>query len=256
MIILTNQEIEQLEQLQTNGFNNGGIIYIKDEDTLYKIYDLPFFIEEKEKNIDYMLNKNYIKESGYPIEKIYNKETNKFIGFSQKYYKNSKNFRELIEQSNITHEYKIKIIKDIYKQIKEIHEHGIIIHDMHLDNMIANEKGHLIDLDEVTTPGNEMKFKQYYTIAKDKDTPFLNISTTQTDNIKAVINSLSIIYNYDFELEIVKQQNLKDFLEKHKNVFSKELYEYLRIIFELKETIYFDEILEDIKEDKIIRIRK
>ena len=247
MIKINTEELLYLEKLPVTGFNNGGTIYIKDTDTLYKIYDIPIFMREREQNINYMIRTGFIENSGTPIEKIIT-EDGQLAGFSMKYYHNCKSFRELIYDSEIPFEERKKYIKDIFLQIRELHSRGIILHDVHLDNMIANNNGHLIDLDEIVLPGNELKFKQYYTIAKSKDHPFKNVCTIETDNIKATINGLSILYNFDFETAMIRSGGLKEFLENIGIFFSKDLLEYLKIIFEMESVIYFDEILDSLYE--------
>ena len=198
MIVINEEELKYMKKLPVKCFNNGGIIYIKDNETLYKIYDFLIFMKEREQNVDYMIEKGYIENSGTPKEKIVT-EKGEFIGFAMKYYKDCISFREMIDEKNITFQEKKQYIKDVYEQMRKLHEIDIIVHDIHLDNMIANNRGHLIDLDEIVLPGNEYKFKQYYTISKSKNEPFLNICTIKTDNIKTTLNSLSILYNLDFE---------------------------------------------------------
>ena len=111
MIKIYEEELKDMKELPINGFNNGGIIYIKDNNTLYKIYDLPIFIKEKEQNIDYMLKTGFIENSGTPIEKILVNDL--FAGFSMQYYHNCKSFRELIYDYTITDEEKKLYIMDI-----------------------------------------------------------------------------------------------------------------------------------------------
>ena len=251
---LTKKEMEKLENFKTIGYNTSSTLYQKNN-ILYKIFNDDLFLKEKEDNIDYFLKNKKIELSGYPLEKIYNKEK-QFIGYTLDLFKNCYSFYELIEKE-IDLSLKKTIIQDVINQLKEIHKMSIVIKDIHLDNMIANNRGHIIDLDEIVLPGNEYKFKSLYCIKKDENTPYIIKETKQTDNIKTIINCLSLIYNYNFESLYMECEDLEQLLNLLKYCLPKILIEYLEEIFQVKELIYFDEILENIlNENEIEKSKK
>lgn len=252
-MILRKKELEKLESFKTTGYNTSSTLYRKNN-ILYKIFNDNLYIKEKEDNINYFLKNKKIELSGYPLEKIYNKEKN-FIGYTLDLFENCNSFYELIEKQ-IDIESKKTILQDVIKQLKEIHKMSIVIKDIHLDNMIANNRGHIIDLDEIILPGNEYKFRSLYCIKKDENTPYIIKETQQTDNIKSVINCLSIIYNYNFEKLYMECEDLERFLNILKYNLPKILIEYLEEIFQTKELIYLDEILENILDENEIEKSK
>lgn len=255
MIELSKNEISALERLTTSGKNTGGNLYIKDDNILYKLYEEEIFKDIKEQNIDYMLKGTKIELSGYPIEKIISKETKKFIGFSMPYYHNTKTFTELCDSNNLSLSEKLLIIKDIYKQLKELHKRNILLKDIHMDNLIANQSGHIIDLDEFILPGNEYAFRQYYCISENNNTPFIIYPTKISDNIKMIISSLSLIYNHNFEEVMRQNYSLEDFLKNYSFLFSDEIINYLKIIFTMNELIYFDEVIDLLYQHKNLKIK-
>lgn len=257
MIELTKENINELERLQVSGKNTGGDIFVISSQILYKIYDDTNFIDIKEQNIDFLLKTKPIALSGYPIDKIILKETHEFIGFSMPYYHNTQTFTQMCNNDALSFPYKKKIIEDIYAQLKELHKRGILLKDIHMDNFIANESGHIIDLDEFILPGNEYSFRQYYCISKNARRPSIVYPTRISDNIKTIISSLSLIYGYNFEEILRKNENLDEFLEYYKQYFPKLLYEYLELMFNMKELIYFDEVIDYIlKDNDIISMEK
>lgn len=255
MIELSKNEILKFKKINATGKNTGGDLYIKDDNILYKIYEEQNFKNIKEQNIDYMLKGEKIDQSGYPIEKIISKETKQFIGFSMPYYHNTKTFTELCNSNDLELEEKISVIKDIFSQLKQLHQRDILLKDIHMDNLIVNEKGHIIDLDEFILPGNEFAFRQYYCIGKNKNTPFINIPTKISDNIKMVISSLSLIYNYNFEEVLRQNYSLEDLIKNYSFLFSEEVINYLENIFNLEYLIYFDEVIDQLYKKNKTKIK-
>lgn len=226
-------------------------ILYKENKHLYKIFADTSFLEEKERNIEYMINNNIPN-----VPKYYGKIKNiggKIIGFKMEYIDNSYTFREAINY-DIPIENKINAINDIYKAIETLHKANIYIGDIHLDNILIKdgETGYIIDLDEVRFPGDEWKFRQKYVIKKTNESYKTVIPNKYTDNIKLMISSLSLLLNEDLENFIDKkghyinlellQKYIKDLPDNDLNKFLKsKVPEFLKQADE----IYFESILNE-----------
>ena len=170
-------------------------LYISNN-TLYKIFiDEYYFIEEKERNVNFLIA-NPIPNTPKIYDKLYIKK--RFTGYIMEYIPNTITFRQAINM-NIPIERKIKAITDIYETLKYLHSLNIYLGDIHSDNvLISNEgNGYIIDLEEIRFPGDEFKFKQYYIV--DNGYGRINIPSAYTDNVKLFISSLSLLIGKDLE---------------------------------------------------------
>lgn len=55
MIYISTSELNKLRRFNPNGFNNGGYLFYKTDQILYKIFKNPFFCNrERERNVDFL----------------------------------------------------------------------------------------------------------------------------------------------------------------------------------------------------------
>ena len=133
-INITEDKINKLEDLPITGFNSGGYLKIKDEETIYKFYYKDsFYTPTREKNIDHLLKYEPISETGYPITKIY--VNNIFSGFSMPYFQNAKTLSLTVKSNRLSIDEKIDTISNMYKQLKALHNRKAVLGDIHMDNM-------------------------------------------------------------------------------------------------------------------------
>ena len=186
------------------GMHNTDKIFIKDG-RLFKIFSENSFIEEKERNIAFLMN---TKIPCTPL--IYDKlfSNGEFVGYVMEYIPNALTFRQALSE-DIPHDLKIAAIRDIYVALKYFHSENIYLGDVHSDNMLLTEsgKGYIIDLEEVRFPGDEYKFKQCYLISPNNNSNRINVPSQYTDNVKVMISSLSLLLGKDLEKYISKQKH-------------------------------------------------
>lgn len=201
-IFITSSDLGKMRLLKTSGFNNGGRIYYHTDNILYKIFNDRYdFISEKERNIDFLCGR-YIQYAKLPIRKII--LDGKFYGYSESNFKYSTTFKTLTKMPYID---RLKVVKDIYIALREIHKLGIYLGDVHMDNLLYRERrpeGAIIDFESVRFKGDENKFMDYYFIREDVTSPPDGVDSFNTDNIKIAIASLSFIYGINLEI-IAKQ---------------------------------------------------
>ena len=207
VINISLDDLKKLKCLKTSGHNNGGKLHIYNDELLYKIfYDRNFFIDEKERNVDF-LSKLSIPNCTPPIDKIL--IDGKFYGYSLKYIKCAQTFKEGINNVSLSLKRKLEIIKDIYIPLKYLHAKELYLGDVHLDNFIYdNQKGYLIDLDDVRFKYDDFKFKTYYNLRETQFSPLIVAENANTDNIKTTICSLSFIYGINIE-EYIKNNSIE-----------------------------------------------
>ena len=89
--------------------------------------------------------------------------------------------------------------------LKQIHEEGFIIGDIHGDNIITNRKEFCFcDLDGMKCDLNNIEAKTLYSIMYNDYSP--SISDNQmTDNIKLLTYILSVLYHYNLESELASK---------------------------------------------------
>lgn len=192
--------------------SNGGKLYLEDG-ILYKFYeDNRSFIEEKERNV------LFFKEHPLFSLKIgitfY--EGDYFLGFSQEFIPNSRTFKDAIGDESISDNIKMSAVIGVFKKMRMLHEHGILVGDMHSRNIIFDENdGYIIDLDEVRFKGvDDFKFQELYQIQIDEESPRIKVASEYTDNVKATVSALSLLYGFDFEELVVDKVLRIDDLKK------------------------------------------
>lgn len=240
---VTNEDIKRLEpfQLQSNSFQTGGTIYHYN-DMLYKILSEYFFKDEIMRNVDFQIE-NHIPNSPYIYEKIF--LHGNFYGYSMEYLENAITFREASKYC-FDIDKCLGIVHDIYTGVRFLHDRDILLGDVHMDNLMVDDKGHgyLIDLDHMLFPGDDYKFNTLYSLKYSHD-GYRNIkSSKKTDNIKVMLCCLSLMFGVDIENEMISSYgiDIESVYEKYiMLVGSDELKDYFCDIIQGKDVVYFDD---------------
>lgn len=214
MINITRKELEKLPVISASGHNNGGTIYIKDDETLYKVFhNSYFFIDEKERNADFLIRATL--SCPKPIDKIY--IDGEFYGYSEPYIKNAKSFLAAIKENNNDID-KETIISDVFRQLQELHQYEVYLGDVHLDNFIFDEShGYIIDLDDIRFKDiDNFKFTEFYLLRNNKNSNMQKMANERSDIMKTFICCLSFYYNTDLESLVISEgvDSLFAFLER------------------------------------------
>lgn len=233
---------DDIHKLNTNTIhNNGGRLY-SNGDIIYKIYEESFpYAEEKKRNIDFLIN-NHIINTPHIYSEINSKKS--FRGYTMEYIRRAHTFREGINDTSISYEDKINIIKDIYLALKELHKYNVTIGDIHLDNFLYKDNhGYIIDLDEVRFPKDEYKFQECYVVRDTKHSNYKIATSKINDNIKVAISSLSFLYNIDLE-SIISHNSLEEVRNKLITIMDKEKYDKIKNVFNMNELNYLDDYID------------
>ena len=243
---INSDKIKRLQKLSFNDvtFNNGGNFYQISDDVLYKEVDQYFFVDEVDRNVGFQIE-NHVFNSPIIYDKIYN--NGKFFGYSMENIKNSLTFKQAI-YLNIDFDSCVSIVKDIYKAIKYLHSKNILLGDIHMDNFLVDDKGsgYVIDLDYMIFPGDEYKFQNLYNIKLNHDSYSININNKNTDNIKTMICSISLILGIDLESSLINRSciDLEDMYHNCvKDLEISSLDNYFMRIMNRENVEYFDEYL-------------
>lgn len=232
------------KDLLVNEPTNGGSVFLENG-ILYKFFeDNRCFIEEKERNV------LFFKENPMFSPKIgitfYNGTD--FLGYSMEYIPGCKTFKDAIGDGEITHDIRVKAINGVYSKLKLLHKCDILVGDMHSRNVIFNNNdGYIVDLDEVRFKGeDDFKFEEFYQLKFSEDSPQIKVASAYTDNIKAMISCLSLLYGVDFEDlihdKVLRIDELRDAIDVviSDGEFKGDVF---RLLDSRDEVIYFDEIL-------------
>lgn len=220
----------------------------KKGDTLYKTYDdNAIFKDEKLRNIKNLM---IVSLDNFPKIKTQLIVDGQYNGYTMEYIKDSKTLKDVIND-NTDIDTKLKYIKDIYKPIRELHQIGYVIGDVRLDNFICtSDKAYIIDLDDIRHKNEKFKNHSYYFVKYNNDHEHI-IETENTDNIKACLASLSILYGENYE-EIAKEYGINRVVVMLKNKINNPmlLNKIMKVLGNINgEVIYFDTVLGDIKKD-------
>lgn len=240
-IIVTEKQLKRYSLMTFTGYNNNGNLY-RVGSKVYKIFKDSSFIDEKKRNIKWLLSQPVIEHTTYPEEKIM--MDTELVGYSMTYLDNCLSFRKSIN-SELDLSIKVKIIRQIFSALKEFHQRGVILGDIHLDNFIHNNKeGFIADLEELRFPGDEFKFRKCYCLKSSQDSYRINCETKATDNIKTTISALTFLLGYDFET-FIKNHTVEDL---NQLLLSLEL--NLQTILNCNDAVYFDEVMEQYNFEK------
>lgn len=252
MIYISTSELNKLRRFNPNGFNNGGYLFYKTDQILYKIFKNPFFCNrERERNVDFLKNIK-IPHAILPTDKII--LDGDFRGYEMNNFKDSKTFKQSSRMSNID---RLRVIKDTCIALRKIHELGLYIGDIHLDNFLYNEslvEGALIDFDYIRFPIDYGKFTEYYRIKKEYYGSFIK-ENANTDNIKSFAVFLSFMYEVNLE-EVLAIGGIDLF----KNIMSVLDIKCLGYLIDALDNFdgkitYFDELLPELKDQPIRKNR-
>lgn len=230
---------------------NGGNLYLEDG-ILYKFFeDNRSFIDEKERNVLYFKNNPLFS----PKIGITFYEGTEFLGFSQEFIPGCKTFKDAIGDESISYDNKVSAINGVFSKMRTLHENGVLVGDMHSRNIIFNASdGYIVDLDEVRFKGvDDFKFEELYQLKIDENSPHIKVANEYTDNVKATVSALSLLYGVDFEElihdKILRVDELKDAIEAviSDGDFKAEVF---RVLDSKDEVVYFDEVLAKQNTDK------
>ena len=247
-MMISNDRLNALPTLsfENSTHNNGGKIYFQDQNTILKIFDMVYFEDETERNIDFQIQNN-IPNTPRVYDKVY--VDREFKGYSMEYKKQTMTFRDA-GNSNISYENKLKAIMDVYQGLKFLHENDIYLGDIHSDNFLIDKNGHgyLIDLEEMRFPGDEFKFNQCYLIRPNSNSPKINIADAYTDNVKTLISSLTLLTGIDLEKMISKKSHDINLEEIRNDIIlplgDDNLTEYFDLLV-TKNNYYFDDFIKE-----------
>lgn len=193
-MVLDRNYDEKYRCLEANGFNEESNIYI-DGNKLYKIY-LPFIenMKQREHYVDALMNLQYIKNALWPKDKIY--IAGKFSGVVIEYKSNCENLSTIYKKLTIDNA--ITMGNQLSFSLRRIHENGLIIGDIHDDNIITDcHNYYFCDLDGMKFEMENNQAQTLYSIMYNNNSPIIN-DNQMTDNIKLLICVLSALYHYDF----------------------------------------------------------
>lgn len=251
---LSQEKYQELKELSIpQGMHHSDQLYIQDG-KIYKIFNSTDYIDEKERNIEFLINNPVIHT---PV--IYDKilDHNKFIGYVMDYIPDALTFREALSH-NFTDKQKIAVILDVYETLSLLHNKNIFLGDIHSDNFMIDSAGHgyVVDLEEIRFPGDEFKFKQCYLIKPNHASYKINIPSKYTDNVKLMISSLSLLLNQDLEEYISSTDHSINLEQIYREIIlllnDLSLNEYFEKLMMIQDVPYFGEYLEN-KQQKLIK---
>lgn len=199
-MVLSDDYKERYSLLQTMGFNSESHLYIVN-DSLCKIYVKTIDLPNREYYVDKLMKLNYINNAIWPQDKIY--ISGKFSGIVMEYKRGFENLANIFK--TLSFENAITMGIQLSQTLKQIHEEGFIIGDIHGDNIITNRKEFCFcDLDGMKCDLNNTEAKTLYSIMYNDYSP--SISDNQmTDNIKLLTYILSVLYHYNLESELANK---------------------------------------------------
>ena len=172
---------------------------------------------------------------------------NLLLGYNMEFIPGCITFKDAVGDDSYTYEDKLRAINGIFDKLKLLHKHDILIGDMHAQNIMFNsEDGYIVDLDEVRFLEEDAgKFDSVYHLVSEDGT-VIEEESFYTDNVKATVCCLSLLYGVDFE-DIMHHGTLKiaDLRESIDAVVSDK--NFKQDIFGLLDSrdivVYFDEVL-------------
>lgn len=240
--------IKECDLLENTSVNVNLYIDYENEEFI-KIYKDDFSKDLVERNINFLRGLDFLNPK--IISSFYDK-SGQFIGYSQKLVKEAKTFKDGLTDEEISFEQKYKFICDIFRHLRNLHNSGCFIGDIHLRNLLYDgENGYIIDLDDIRFSAEDnLPLSEYYYINYEGD---VEESSIFTDNIKTTISALSLLYGFDFE-EIVMMNSLNVFFS-YLELFigdSNLLNDIKNIFYNKEKVFYFDEVLKKHFSDKVL----
>lgn len=228
-------------------YHIGGTFY-KKGDRLYKLFNYNYYLDEVERNIDYLLDHS-IPHTPSLYDKLYIRKD--FSGYTMDYLKNTITFRKSTLKS-IPFELKMKAIMDICEVFHYLHSQNICVGDVHSDNFLIDKKGngYVIDLDYLVFPTDIMGFQQLYWIVQKRGSSYMGKVSPYTDQIKLIISCFSLLMEIDLERAFMRNgdiclENIFPFIEKYYSCH--ELKDYLNDLIKGESSYYFDSFLKENK---------
>ena len=213
----------------------------KDE-SLYKFFTDYKCNEERKRNIQFFRENpmfspkiNYTFNSG-----------NILLGYSMEFIPGCITFKDAIGDESYSHEDKVKAINGIFSKLKMLHKCDILVGDMHAQNIMFNgQDGYIVDLDEVRFKEDANKFESTYKL-QSEDGTVIDEESYYTDNVKATVCALSLLYGVDFE-DIMHHGTMKisDLKAAIDVVISDGDFkgDVFKLLDSRDEVIYFDDVL-------------
>lgn len=179
----------------------------------------------KEAVLKSLLSKDYINESGYPVDTY--EVDNVTKGYIIRYFDKSHTFDYCITRDNFTHNERVKASIDCSKQLKQLHSYGFLFNDISSKNQLIDEdSGHLIDFD-AATKGKAKLVETSFNLSLNGRTL---LPSQNLDKLKQALVNLSLIYQIDIEELIANRSSdvntLFSIFKDNKEVY-KLLYSYL-----------------------------
>lgn len=200
MLSIKKEEVEALPKFKSN-------IYWGPDDTLYKV------IRNNEANDEfyhYVYNLPPILGLVQPLELL---KEQKIYGYQLPFIKDSKNIDELIA-SNKSDFDTIAIMKSIFESLKNINKYLVLGDIRNTNILIKDNQALFIDWDFGKKVNSKKTLLVCYCIVINHhilpDSKF-------SDTLKALLSSLSIYYNHDFEVSFANK-DLLDLLEILTNI--------------------------------------
>lgn len=229
---------------------NGNVYLNSDETEIIKIFKSLYNIERRKKTLDYLMMFPLIEGCAYPKDIVI--ENGFFAGYTADYYKDSCEFGSW-GTYNYSFDEKIKAIRDVDFQLKELHDRNVIFHDINNCNLLIDKNGgHIIDFEDVICPNIIGRYLSKY-ILKHQERK-LGYSK-QEDQFKLLISSLNLLYGVKFEKFFTGERDIDNILFFIKE--NKELYEFVENYFASfswysDETFpYLSEVIDKIDEEKV-----
>ena len=172
---------------------------------------------------------------------------NYLLGYNMEFIPGCITFKDAIGDDSYSQEDKVRAINGVFSKLKLLHKCDILVGDMHAQNIMFNsEDGFIIDLDEVRFLEEDAgKFDSAYFLGMEDGT-VLEEESFYTDNVKATVCCLSLLYGVDFE-DIMHHGVLRisDLKTEIDSVISDE--KFKSDIFDMLDSrdsfVYFDEVL-------------
>ncbi len=215
---------------------------LKDNTVIKVVNDINI---EKTSMLAFLLCKDFIKDSGYPIDLF--RVENEIKGYLLKFYPNSCNFYCVVKGSEFTYQERLKASLDCTEQLRQVHSYNLLFNDIALKNLLIDKKGgHLIDFDAITHEYMS-DGERHYDLTNNY---FILPSGYNLEKLKLAITNLSLIYEIDLEEMILDgTMEAKSIISLFKD--NKDIYDLLEsYLGSDTNTPYFDILRESLKDEE------